>query len=54
MKKEYFKLGELFIYFFRKKESSGNFSIKAMHFVNKFSICVFLAAIIYFIIKHYL
>jgi len=51
--KEYFQLGELFGYFFRKKpEEKPDFSLRSMHFVNKFSIIVFLLGIIYLVIKH--
>ena len=44
--KDYFKLGEVTGYFFRKKDPSRptNFSIRAMHGVNKLSILM--------IIKH--
>ena len=54
--KEYFQVNELFSYFFRKK-SSGNkadFSLRSMHFVNKFSMTVFIIAVIYMIIKYML
>lgn len=52
--KEYFKLGEVTGYFFRKKDPSRptNFSIRAMHGVNKLSIIIFLLGIIYMVIKH--
>lgn len=52
--KDYFKLGEVTGYFFRKKDPSRptNFSIRAMHGVNKLSILIFLLGIIYMIIKH--
>jgi len=51
--KEYFQLGEVFGYFFRKKDPNrpSNFSIKSMHFVNKLSIVIFLLGMIYFIGK---
>ena len=52
--KDYLNLNELFGYFFRKKnkDQKADFSLRSMHFVNKFSITVFLLAIIYLIIKH--
>lgn len=52
--KEYFQLGEVFGYFFRKKDPSrpSNFSIRSMHFINKLSITMFLLGMIYFIGKH--
>lgn len=51
--KDYFKLGEVGKYFFRKKDPGrpSNFNIKVMHGINKISILIFLAALIFFIIK---
>ncbi len=42
--KEFFKISEVFTYFFRKKDPNRphNFSLKAMHTVNKISIITFL------------
>lgn len=53
-RKEYLQFNELFRYFFRKKDKDekSDFSLKSMHFVNKFSMIVFLIAIIYLVIKH--
>ena len=44
--KEFFGMGELFGYFFRKKDPSRpkNFNLKMMHGVNKISIIMFLIA----------
>jgi len=55
-KKNYFDVKELFGYFFRKKQTDekADFSLRSMHFVNKFSIVVFILAIIYLVIKHLL
>lgn len=52
--KEYFKLGEFFGYFFRKKDPSrpSNFNLKMMHGINKISILMFLAGIIFLLIKN--
>ena len=52
--KEYFQMNELFTYFFRKKnnEEKPDFTIRSMHFINKFSIVVFLLGILYLIIKN--
>ncbi|MFN6944950.1 MAG: DUF6728 family protein [Cytophagaceae bacterium] len=46
--KEYFGVGEVFTYFFRKKDPNRpkNFSLKMMHGVNKISILMFLAAVL--------
>lgn len=53
---DYFRVNEVFGYFFRSKDSSrpSNINIKMMHGVNKISIIVFLLAIIYLIIKRFL
>lgn len=52
--KDYFSLGEVAGYFFRKKDPSRptNFNIRAMHGVNKLSIVMFLLGVIYMIIRH--
>lgn len=51
----YFGFGEVFTYFFRKKDPNNkpNFSLKAMHTINKISIVMFLAGLIFFIFKLY-
>lgn len=51
--KDYFSLGEVFGYFFRKKDPNrpSNVNLKMMHGINKISILMFLAALIYMIIK---
>lgn len=52
--KEYFDFGEVFGYFFRKKDPNNkpNFNLRMMHGINKISIIVFLLGIIFFILKH--
>ncbi len=54
--KEFFKMGEVGEYFFRKKDPSrpNNINIRMMHGVNKLSIAIFLLAIIYMIVKRFL
>ena len=54
--KDYFQLGEVFEYFFRKKDPSrpSNFNIRMMHGINKLSIIIFLLAIIFLILKRIL
>ena len=49
-------MGELFGYFFRKKNTGEkqDFSIRSMHFVNKLSITVFLLGILYVLAKNFL
>ena len=52
--KEFFQLGEVGGYFFRKKDPSRpkNFNIKAMHIINKIAILMFLICLI-IILKRY-
>lgn len=54
MKKGLFDLTEVATYFFRKKDPNrkSNFNLRTMHTINKISILMFLAGVIYFIIKH--
>lgn len=54
--KEYFQFGEVLTYFFRKKDPSRptNFSIRAMHGINKISIIIFLLGVIFIILKRML
>ncbi|HZY78799.1 MAG TPA: DUF6728 family protein [Cyclobacteriaceae bacterium] len=51
--KDFFSLGEVGGYFFRKKDPNrpNNINIRMMHGVNKISIIVFLAGVIYLIFK---
>jgi len=51
--KEYFQLNEVWGYFFRKKDPERpiNFNIKVMHGINKLAIIIFLAAVIYLIVR---
>jgi hypothetical protein len=51
--REFFSLGEVGNYFFRKKDPSrpNNINIRMMHGVNKISIVVFLAGVLYLIWK---
>lgn len=52
--REYLDLGEMWGYFFRKKDPSrpSNFSLRMMHGINKISILIFLTGIIYLVIKN--
>jgi len=54
--KEFFSMGEVGGYFFRKKDPNrpSNINIKMMHGVNKISIIIFLLGIIYIILKRLL
>ena len=54
--KEFFSLGEVSGYFFRKKDNhrTTNVNIKIMHGINRIAIIVFLAGLIYFIFKRFL
>lgn len=51
--KEFFSLGEVGGYFFRKKDPNrpSNINIRMMHGVNRISIVIFLAGVIYIIFK---
>jgi hypothetical protein len=51
--REFLSLGEVGGYFFRKKDPSRpmNINIKMMHGINKISIAIFLAAVLYLILK---
>lgn len=54
--KQFFGLGEVGRYFFRKKDPNRpvNIDLKMMHGVNKISIVVFLLGVIYLIVKRLL
>ena len=54
--KEFFTLGEVGRYFFRKKDPSrpNNINIKMMHGVNKISIIIFLLGVLFILIKRFL
>tara|TARA_B100001996_G_C18143085_1_gene393796 strand:- start:213 stop:398 length:186 start_codon:yes stop_codon:yes gene_type:complete len=49
----YFDFSEVANYFFRKKDSKRktNFSLKAMHTVNKISIIMFLLGVLFIILR---
>lgn len=51
--KDFFGLGEVGGYFFRKKDPSrpSNINIRMMHGINKISIVIFLAGVLYLIFK---
>lgn len=51
--KEFFSLGEVFGYFFRKKDNNPkkDLNLRMMHGINKFAIIAFLLGMIYFISK---
>lgn len=51
--KQYFELGEVFGYFFRKKDPNRptNFNLRSMHFINKLSMAIFLVGIIILAIR---
>ncbi|MGE0590439.1 MAG: DUF6728 family protein [Cyclobacteriaceae bacterium] len=53
--KEFFQLGEVGGYFFRKKDPNrpSNINLKMMHGVNKISIIIFLAGVMFIIIKKF-
>ena len=51
--RDYFSVGEMFTYFFRKKDPNrkSNINLRMMHGVNKFSIVAFIIGVTFFIIK---
>ena len=51
---QYFQVGEVFGYFFRKKDPNRktNFSLRMMHGINKISIIMFLVGMIYLVSKY--
>jgi hypothetical protein len=53
--KQFFSLGEVGGYFFRKKDPSryADVNIRMMHGINKISIIVFLLGIIYIILRRF-
>ena len=54
--REFFSLGEVGGYFFRKKDPDrpSNINLTMMHGVNKISILIFLLSVLFIIIKHLL
>jgi hypothetical protein len=52
--KEYFQFGEVFRYFFRKKDPNrkSNINLRMMHGINKISIIMFLVGMIYLVSKY--
>ena len=54
--KEFFTMGEVGGYFFRKKDPSrpSNINIKMMHGVNKISIIIFILGVLFLILKRLL
>ena len=52
--KEFFRFGEVFGYFFRKKDPSRktNFNLRMMHGINKVSIVMFLVGLVYLVGKY--
>jgi len=54
--RDFFSLGEVGGYFFRKKDPNrpSNINIKMMHGINKISIVVFLIGVLYLILKRFI
>jgi hypothetical protein len=54
--RNFFSLGEVGGYFFRRKDPSrpSNINIKMMHGINKISIVIFLLGVLYIILKRLL
>ena len=54
--KEFFSLGEVGRYFFRKREVGKpvNINTRIMHGINRLAIVIFLAGVIFIIVKFYI
>ncbi|NOS93128.1 MAG: hypothetical protein HOP30_14495 [Cyclobacteriaceae bacterium] len=54
--KEFFSLGEVGGYFFRRNDPNrpSNINLKMMHGINKLSIAIFLAAVVYMVVKRFI
>ena len=54
--KEYFAVSEVFTYFFRKKDPNrpSNFSLRAMHGVNKLSMLIFLVCLCVILYRYFI
>jgi len=54
--KDFFRMGEVGRYFFRKKDPNrpSNINLRMMHGVNKISILIFLIGVLYLILKRFL
>jgi hypothetical protein len=54
--RQFFQLGEVGGYFFRKKDPSrpSDVNIRMMHGINKISIIVFLLGVIYIVLRRFL
>lgn len=53
--REFFSLGEVGRYFFRKKDLNNppNVNVRIMHGINRLAIVIFLAGVIYIVLKLY-
>ena len=51
--KDFFNFGEVFGYLFKPKKGE-NFNTRAMHFINRLAILIFLVGVIYIVIKYYI
>jgi len=53
--REFFSMGEVGRYFFRGKDAPKppNVNVRIMHGINKFSIAIFLGAVIYLVLKKF-
>ena len=50
---DYFAVGELFGYFFRKPDPTRktNFNLRTMHVINKISIVMFLVGVVFVVVR---
>jgi hypothetical protein len=54
--KNFFRVGDVLGYFFRKPDPSKpqNYTVRTMHGINRFSMLVFVIAVIYLVLKRFL
>lgn len=54
--KEFFSLGDVGRYFFRSKDASkpASINVRIMHGINRLAIVIFLAGVIYIVVKFYI
>ena len=54
--KQLFNLGPVFSYWFRRKDPNNrpNFNLRMMHGINKISMLMFLAALVFMVVRRFL
>lgn len=54
--RDFFSMGEVFQYFFRRKATDGprNINLRLMHGINRLAILIFILSILYFLFKKFI